>query len=128
MTIRVDVSIRRTFVAEHSLPAIGVAEPHAHTYELRCGYTAEVDPAAGCARALQVLEAEVDRVVSRLAGRDLNAVLSMPPTAEMLACWILAQLPATWQWAAITAYGGYTCRVERADIAPLLPLLHANEA
>ena len=128
MTVRVEVSIRRTFVAEHSLPAIGVAEPHAHSYELTCGYTAEVEPGAGCARPLRELETEVEDVLARIKGADLNAVLPAPPTAEMLACWILAQLPAIWQWTSITAYGGYTCRVGRSDIEPLLALLRGNEA
>lgn len=127
MTVRVELSIERTFTAEHSLPGIGIAAPHAHTFELNCGYVVDVDPGAGCSRPLQELEAEVGAVVSRLDRSNLNALLSVPPTAEMLACWILAHLPATWQWASITAYGGYTCRVDRAHIEPLLPLLRASE-
>lgn len=128
MNVRVELSLSRTFVAYHSLPAIGVAEPHAHAFELNCGYSVDVEPDAGCARPLQELEAEIDSVVSRMEGSNLNALLAVPPTAEMLAGWILAQLPAIWQWASITAYGGYTCRVERADIEPLLPHLRASQA
>jgi 6-pyruvoyl-tetrahydropterin synthase len=123
VTVRVELSITRRFVASHSLPEIGVADPHEHTFELDCGYAADVEPAAGCARPLQELEAEVDGVLSRIEGTDLNAVLSVPPTAEMLASWILAQLPQKWEWASITAYGGYKCRVERAAIEPLLLVL-----
>ena len=67
-----------------------------------------------------VLAQQVDAVVGRLNGQMLNRVLCVPPTAEMLACWILAQLPAQWEWASVRAYGGYTCRVRRADLG-LLP-------
>jgi 6-pyruvoyl-tetrahydropterin synthase len=126
MTVRMELSVLRTFVAAHSLPAIGIAEQHEHTYELRCGYAAHVTPAAGCTRPLQELTAEVDDVLSRIDRKDLNTALPVPPTAEMLACWILAQLPLTWDWASITAYGGYTCRVVRADIGSCLPLLRTR--
>jgi len=92
--VKVDLSITRTFVAEHSLPDGGMAEPHAHDYELTCGYVAEIDPALGRGKPVQELGAQVDAVVGRLNGQMLNRVLCVPPTAEMLACWILAQLPA----------------------------------
>jgi hypothetical protein len=128
VTVHVELAIKRTFMAEHSLPSIGVAVPHAHAFELSCGYSVDVEPGTGCNRPLQELEAEVGTVVSRIEGSNLNALLSVPPTAEMLACWILAQLPAVWQWASVTAYGGYTCRVKRADIERLLPLLRPSQA
>lgn len=127
MKVRIEVSMKRTFVAAHSLPDIGYAPVHDHTYELECGYTAEVDPNAGCTRPLQAVEAELEDVIARVEGKDLNALLAVPPTAEMLVCWILAHLPNVWQWASITAYGGYTCRVERKDIDLLLPLLQTPE-
>lgn len=122
MNVKVDVSITRTFVSEHSLPSVGVAERHEHSYELQCGYSAHVDPEVGCSRPLQALAHEVDAVVARLQGNCLNTVLPVPPTAEMLACWILAQLPSEWEWASIKAYDGYTCTVKRNGIGPSLAL------
>ena len=123
MTVRVELSMIRRFVATHALPKIGFGEPHEHTFELKCGYSAQVDADAGCERPLQELEAELDSVISLIEHSDLNAVLPVQPTAEMLACWILARLPERWQWAAITAYGGYTCKVARAEVQTLLPTL-----
>ena len=127
MKARIELSLARTFVAVHSLPTIGVAEPHEHTFELRCGYSAVVDAEGGCERPLQQMTDEIEAVISLIERGDLNAVLAVPPTAEMLSCWILARLPDRWQWAAITAYGGYTCRVERAELEDVLPLMGRSE-
>ena len=126
MSVPIELSMSRTFVATHAMPTIGYSSPHEHTFDLRCGYSAAVDPDAGCERPLQQMEAELEAVISLVERRDLNAVLPVPPTAEMLACWILARLPERWQWAAVTAYGGYTCRVERADIQAHLPRLQSS--
>ena len=123
--MKVEISITRRFVAEHSLPDGGMAEPHEHDYEVTCGYTADIDPAAGRGKPVQELGAQVDAVVARLDGRMLNRVLPVPPTAEMLAGWILAQLPAQWEWASLRAYDGYTCRVRRADLGFLLDRLRS---
>ncbi|HYC48679.1 MAG TPA: 6-carboxytetrahydropterin synthase [Burkholderiales bacterium] len=111
-----EISLTRTFEAEHSLPAIGVTERHAHSYDVECGYAARVDPQIGCARPLQELAADIDRVIEPLRGSYLNDVLEAAPTAEMLACWILARLPAPWEWVAIRAYGGYRCTIRRSDL------------
>ena len=116
MKARLELSLARTFTARHALPGIGFPEPHEHTYELRCGYVDTVSSDEGCTRPLQELEREVDAVVEGLQGNDLNAVLPVTPTAEMLVCWILAQLPERWEWASITAYGGYTCKLRRSDL------------
>jgi hypothetical protein len=128
MKARIELSLTRTFVAAHSLPTIGLAQPHEHSFELRCGYSAAVDAEGGCERPLQQMTEDVDAVVSLIERKDLNALLPVPPTAEMLSCWILARLPDRWQWAAITAYGGYTCKVDRADLQELLPLMGRADA
>ena len=128
MIVRVEVSLARRFVATHGLPEIGIAEPHQHTFEVECGYCAQVDAGAGCERPLQDIEAELDAVISQIEDKDLNAVLPVPPTAEMLACWILARLPERWQWAAITAYGGYTCEVARSEAQDFLATLRRSES
>ena len=118
--MKVDISITRSFAASHSLPDGGMAEPHEHDYEVTCGYVAEIDPAVGRDKPAQELGAQVDAVVGKLDGQMLNRVLCVPPTAEMVACWILAQLGAQWEWVCVRAYDGYTCRVRRADLG-LLP-------
>lgn len=126
MSVRIEVSITRSFVAEHSLPDGGMAEPHEHRYEVTCGYAANVDPGVGRGRPVQALGAEVDAVVGQLDGQMLNRVLPVVPTAEMLACWILAQLAGEWEWAEVHAYGGYRCRVGRADVEPLFDALRSG--
>ena len=113
MSSKVEVSITRTFVAEHSLPFIGIAQVHRHSYTVECGFVTEIDPAMGCARPMSELTREIDAVLSRVEGKYLNDVLPAPPTAEVLACWILAQLPPSWAWVSIRAYDGFMCKVER---------------
>ena len=128
MNPKVQVAIARTFVAKHSLPGLGVAERHEHVYHLECGHSAEVDGARGCAKSLQEMAAEVDGVVSRIDGEYLNDLLPVPPTAEMLACWILAQLSPEWEWASIRAYDRFMCKVDRAHVLPWLETLRSGHA
>lgn len=125
MNPEIEVSITRTFTAQHALPRVGVTEPHAHAYTIECGYRAPVEPALGCTRPMQALARELEGVLARLEGRDLNALLPVTPTAEMLACWILAQLPDCWQWASVRAYDGFMCKVERRAVAPFMERLRA---
>ena len=125
MKLPIETSITRTFEAEHSLPSVGVAARHHHAYTVECGYTAHVDPAAGCAMPLQALAAEVDAVIDPLRDSYLNDLLPVPPTAEMLGCWILLRLPAHWQWIVVAAYDGYRCRIERRDVEPWLATLRS---
>ena len=123
MNPNVEVSISRTFEAEHSLPRVGAAERHRHAYAIECGYTKEIDFELGCARPLQNAENELFETVSRVEGKYLNDILPGPPTAEILACWILAQLPAHWEWIVVRAYDGFSCRVERKQLLPWLETL-----
>ena len=128
MNPRVEVSISRTFEAEHSLPGVGAAERHKHAYSMECGYTKEIDFELGCARPMQDATREVSDIVSRIEGRYLNDVVPGPPTAEVLACWILAQLPAHWDWVVIRAYDGFMCRVDREQLPPWLADLRGPAA
>lgn len=123
MNPNIEVSITRTFEAEHSLPAVGAAERHSHTYCVEAGYAEEIRPELGCARPMQQIQEEISRVLSRVEGRYLNDILPGPPTAEVLACWILAQLPPHWQWVSIRAYDGFMCRVTRDQVAPWMSQL-----
>ena len=117
MNPTVEVSITRTFEAEHSLPGVGAAPRHTHQYRVECGYTGEIDPQLGCARPMQDAAAELAQVLSHVDGKYLNDVLPGPPTAEILACWILAQMAPYWDWVSIRAYDGFMCRVERKHLA-----------
>lgn len=114
MSPKIEISITRTFEAEHSLPDVGAAERHRHAYTVECGYSEEIRPELGCARPMQQIDAEISGVLSRVEGQYLNDILPGPPTAEVLACWILAQLPLHWEWVSIRAYDGFMCRVTRA--------------
>lgn len=116
MNPKIEISITRSFEAEHSLPAVGAAQRHSHAYTVECGYSEEIRPELGCARPMQQLDAEISDVLSRVEGRYLNEILPGPPTAEVLACWILAQLPPHWEWVSIRAYVGFMCRVTRDAI------------
>ena len=113
MNPKVQVSITRSFVADHSLPEVGVAKRHAHEYSVECGYAAPIDPARGCTRPMDEMLRDVEGLVDQLRGRYLNDVIAGPPTAEGIAAWILHRLPPHWEWVAIRAYGGFMCRVDR---------------
>lgn len=123
MNPKVEVSITRTFVAEHSLPLVGVAERHKHSFTVECGYAAEIDADLGCTRPMPELARDVDAVLSRLDGKYLNDVLPVPPTAEMIACWTLAHLSPYWEWVSVRAYDGFMCKVERRSILPWMDKL-----
>ena len=123
MSPRIEISITRRFEAEHSLPGVGAPQRHQHAYSMECGYLAKIDSKLGCARPMQDIEREVSDVLARVEGQYLNDVLPGPPTAEMLACWILAQLSPHWEWVVIRAYDGFMCRVTRKELAPWLSKL-----
>lgn len=127
MTPTLEISITRSFEAEHSLPGVGVPARHAHRYTVEAGYAHAIDAALGCARPMQDAEADLERVISRVEGRYLNDVLPGPPTAEVLACWMLAQMAPYWEWIAIRAYDGFRCRLERKHLAPWLKTLRAAQ-
>ena len=126
MNPTVEVAITRSFEGEHSLAGVGVAQRHKHTYHVACGYAQEIDPGLGCTRPMQDATKEVADVLARLDGKYLNDVLLGPPTAEMLACWILAQMAPYWDWVSIRAYDGFMCRVERRHLAPWIEKLRAG--
>lgn len=124
----IEVAVTRTFEAEHSLPSVGVAQRHTHSFSVECGYFQGIDPDAGCARPMAELTGDVAAVLSRIEGKYLNDVLPVPPTAEMLACWILAQLSPYWDWVSIRAYDGFMCRVERKHVLPFIEKLRRADS
>lgn len=118
---RVEARITRRFSAEHSLPQVGNPELHEHDYEVVFGYCHEINPSLGYAKnSLAELIVEVDAVVNRVAGKNLNDVLPVTPTAEWLACWMIANIGCdetrrswVWDFAIVRAYG---CFEARADL------------
>ena len=117
MNPKIEARLTRAFSADHALPGIGVTERHRHTYRVECGYRHAIDAHTGCTRPLQDVKREMDAVIDRLAGQYLNDVLPVPPTAEMMACWILANLAPYWHFVVVHAYGGFECRIDRADLS-----------
>ena len=109
----VTCSVSADFSAVHSLPRIGVAELHGHAYAVRAGWTHEINPFFGHTKPMQEMRIDLDELVELVNGKNLNEVLApYPPTAETLACWLMANLPDYWQWVEVECYGGYRVRVE----------------
>jgi hypothetical protein len=75
---------------------------------------------------MQELTRDIDAVLSRMEGMCLNEFLPVPPTAEMLACWVLAHLSPYWEWVSIRAYDGFMCKVERKHALPWIEKLRAG--
>lgn len=109
---KVQVTVTTTFAATHSLPLIGVAEPHEHEYRVSAGWLHEINPQNGCTDTLQSMRTDLEEVVTRLRGKHLNDVLPFPPTAEIVALWILAQLTAEWSFVEVAAYGDFAVRAD----------------
>lgn len=108
---KITSSVERLITATHSLPDIGAAEPHEHKYLVRAGWTHEINPTRGCTKSMAEMEHDFFGVVSQLDGADLNVVLPFAPTAETMACWVMARLPAFWQFVEIECYGSYKVRI-----------------
>ena len=108
---KVRCSVTAKFTAEHSLPELGVATRHSHDYAVIAGWTHEINPYSGCTKSLQDMRRDIDEIVLLLAGKYLNDVFKFPPTAETMACWIMARLPEYWDFVRVEAYEGYTAEV-----------------
>lgn len=110
---RPECSIEQTITVTHSLPAeIGIEEPHSHDYTVRAGYDVEFNPERGCFRPMDEMASELSAVLSQLNGKHLNDVLPFLPTAEVMACWIMARLPTWWTFVEISCYGNYRVRMD----------------
>lgn len=111
---RVEASILRVFTARHALPLMKNPAPHDHEYAVMFGYRHEINPLTGATRSIADMSKDVDPLVARVSGAMLNDVLPVMPTAEMLACWFLANLPAYWDFVVVRAYDCFECRIERS--------------
>lgn len=122
---RATVSVDRVFAAMHSLPDLGVEEPHAHEYRVRAGFTHEINPSAGCTMPMQTMVASLDIVLAPLRTCKLLNEVLQPPTAEVMAQWILQRLPPYWQFVEIECYEGFRVRVLATDRVPATFKEHA---
>lgn len=109
---KVTCSIERRITASHSLREMGNPDFHSHEYLLRAGYTHEINPRFGVTKSMSDMRPDLDELANMLDGKNLNEVLPFEPTAEIMACWIMANLPAYWDFVEIECYDGYKVRSE----------------
>lgn len=114
---KVTASMTFRFFATHSMPLIGgpAADPHVHDYEVQFGWTHEIRPSHGYTHEIGEQRPKFLKLVERLRKSDLNAVLPMQPSAEVIALWLLAQTePAYCDHVIVRTYDGYEARVDRS--------------
>lgn len=102
-----DCMIEQKFSAIHSLSALGEAEPHSHDYIARFGFRHEASPFTGAvgSKSLPDWVSCLAPAVAMVAGKDLNEVLApRPPTLEMLTLFLLANLPAYFDYVECESY------------------------
>lgn len=111
---KVTISVSRHFSAEHSLEC--QPERHVHEYRITCEASHEINPAQGACKSYADWSRDVDLIVDRLRGSYLNSMFPLAPTAEILACWVLAKLPPYWDAVTIDCYEGFRARIDRHNI------------
>lgn len=105
-------SVTHHLTATHSLPSIGVAEKHGHVWIITAGWSHEINPGAGHTMTWQDADAELKGLVLQLQGKHLNDIFKQPPTAETIACWVGARLPAYWSFVKVASYGNFECELQ----------------
>lgn len=60
---------------------------------------------------MQDMRQDFDEVLAPLRGAYLNEVFQFPPTAETMALWIMARLPAYWSFVRVECYDGFCVEV-----------------
>jgi 6-pyruvoyltetrahydropterin/6-carboxytetrahydropterin synthase len=95
--MKVELSKRFEFSADHRLPAAGAAHPcariHGHSFVVEVTVAGEVDPRTGWLMDFGDLRAIVEPVVKGLDHSLLNDVTGLSnPTSENLARWIWDRL------------------------------------
>jgi 6-pyruvoyl-tetrahydropterin synthase len=109
-------SIRFEFHADHAMPRIqGCEERHRHEYVVTFGWTHEIQPMYGYTHESMKQRREFEELIDRVAGKYLNDVLPMQPSAEVLALWLLAQTqPAYCDHVIVETNYQHTARADRA--------------
>lgn len=113
---KVDASRSRSITIYHSLPRLGNACPHAHDLIVRLGWSHEINPSQGHTWPLAETDRVLEEQLKRIDGKDLDGILPLPPTAEVLACWLLSQFPPCYDWLEVEAYNGYKVRANRVGL------------
>lgn len=94
---RVRVERNYQFTAYHALPKAKnpkAKDPHEHEYNITLIIYSEVNPnIGGWAFDFDDMDARIKPLLGVLHGANLNVLLPVQPTSEMVACWCLAQLP-----------------------------------
>lgn len=109
----VEAEITIKFGATHSLPDFGVGEVHYHLWTVSAGWRHEINPHHGCTKPMQEMYRELNSILVPLQDKNLSFVfMPYPATAETLACYIMAKLPAYWTFVEVQAYDNYRVRVE----------------
>lgn len=104
---KITASIRFEFDADHAMPRIGKGCEcrHTHHYAVSFGWTHEIQPMYGYTHEFMKQRNEFRELVDRVAGKYLNDILPMQPSAEVLAMWLLAQTePAYCDHVIVQAY------------------------
>jgi 6-pyruvoyl-tetrahydropterin synthase len=113
---KVTASIRFHFDACHSMTRIGgeSAEVHEHRYEVIFGWTHEIQPRFGYTHERSEQVEKFEGLIGDLHTANLNEVLPMQPSAEVIALWLLAQTePAYCDHVIVRTYDGYEARADR---------------
>jgi 6-pyruvoyl-tetrahydropterin synthase len=113
---KVTGSIRFEFDADHAMPRIGKGCEcrHTHHYVVTFGWTHEIMPRMGYTHELMEHRRDFADLIDRVAGKYLNDILPMQPSAEVLALWLLAQTqPAYCDHVIVQTYDDYTVRADR---------------
>jgi 6-pyruvoyl-tetrahydropterin synthase len=113
---KVTASLRFDCEAIHAMIRLGgeCAKPHVHRYEITFGWTHEIQPRQGYTHERSEQHAKFTKIIQRIQGADLNNLLPMQPSAEVLALWALAQLePAYCDHVIVRCYDGYEVRADR---------------
>lgn len=103
---KVTCRVKRKIIATHALAELGNGDIHKHAYRIRAGWTHEINPTQGITKSMAEMRQDLDELADMLDGRFLNDVLPFRPTAEIMACWLMANLPAYWMFVEIKCYKG----------------------
>lgn len=115
---KVSASLTLNFFAHHSMPRVGgaCAQPHVHDYEVTFGWTHEIQPSTGYTHELGEQKGRLLKALQPLRECDLNNVLPMQPSAEVIALWLLAHTePAYCDHVIVRTYEGYQARADRSQ-------------
>ncbi len=113
---KVSASLILRFFASHSMPRIGgsSAIPHLHDYEVCFGWTHEIQPRFGYTHEIGEQRTKFTALLDRLREKNLNDILPMQPSAEVIALWLLANTePAYCDHVIVRTYEGYEVRADR---------------